>query len=111
MNYEPIVTGTQSNGFAGTKAIDNAGQARKETEPVKYYILLPLWPTDPPFLQAIIFGSTNKELCIAFEKLMHEKFQMSSMGELTFFLGLQVKWNVTTREFPFSIITVFRLII
>ncbi|GJU93944.1 putative ribonuclease H-like domain-containing protein [Tanacetum coccineum] len=29
--------------------------------------------------------------CIAFEKLMHEKFQMSSMGELTFFLGLQVK--------------------
>ncbi|GJT82124.1 uncharacterized mitochondrial protein-like protein [Tanacetum coccineum] len=27
----------------------------------------------------------------AFEKLMHEKFQMSSMGELTFFLGLQVK--------------------
>ncbi|GJY01113.1 putative reverse transcriptase domain-containing protein [Tanacetum coccineum] len=33
----------------------------------------------------------RKELCIAFEKLMHEKFQMSSMGELTFFLGLQVK--------------------
>ncbi|GKA47706.1 uncharacterized mitochondrial protein-like protein [Tanacetum coccineum] len=31
------------------------------------------------------------EQCIAFEKLMHEKFQMSSMGELTFFLGLQVK--------------------
>ncbi|GJV88416.1 putative ribonuclease H-like domain-containing protein [Tanacetum coccineum] len=37
----------------------------------------------------IIFGSTKKELCIAFEKLMHKKFQMSSMGELTFFLGLQ----------------------
>ncbi|GJT10753.1 putative ribonuclease H-like domain-containing protein [Tanacetum coccineum] len=34
---------------------------------------------------------TLKELCIAFEKLMHEKFQMSSMGELKFFLGLQVK--------------------
>ncbi|GKF51804.1 hypothetical protein Tco_0148271 [Tanacetum coccineum] len=31
------------------------------------------------------------ELCIAFEKLMHEKIQMSSIGELTFFLGLQVK--------------------
>ncbi|GKD60712.1 uncharacterized mitochondrial protein-like protein, partial [Tanacetum coccineum] len=39
----------------------------------------------------IIFGSTKKELCLAFEKLMHEIFQMSSMGELTFFLGLQVK--------------------
>nr|GFA96288.1 uncharacterized mitochondrial protein AtMg00810-like [Tanacetum cinerariifolium] len=37
------------------------------------------------------FGSTNKDLCKAFEKLMKDKFQMSSMGELTFFLGLQVK--------------------
>nr|GEW33046.1 hypothetical protein [Tanacetum cinerariifolium] len=32
-----------------------------------------------------------KKLCITFERLMNEKFQMSSMGELTFFLGLQVK--------------------
>ncbi|GJT64408.1 putative ribonuclease H-like domain-containing protein [Tanacetum coccineum] len=43
------------------------------------------------YVDDIIFGSTKKELCIAFEKLMHEKFQMSYMGELTFFLGLQVK--------------------
>ncbi|GJS00719.1 putative ribonuclease H-like domain-containing protein [Tanacetum coccineum] len=43
------------------------------------------------YVDDIIFGSTKKELCIAFEKLMHEKFQMSSKGELTFFLGLQVK--------------------
>nr|GEW68647.1 uncharacterized mitochondrial protein AtMg00810-like [Tanacetum cinerariifolium] len=33
----------------------------------------------------------GKELCNAFEKLMHEKFQMSFIGELIFFLGLQVK--------------------
>ncbi|GJU60697.1 uncharacterized mitochondrial protein-like protein [Tanacetum coccineum] len=45
----------------------------------------------PRFTLFITLGSTKKELCIAFEKLMHEKFQMSSMGELTFFLGLQVK--------------------
>ncbi|GJT68523.1 uncharacterized mitochondrial protein-like protein [Tanacetum coccineum] len=51
MNYEPIVTGTQSNGFAGTKASDNACQARKKTEPIKDYILLPLWIADPPFSQ------------------------------------------------------------
>ncbi|GJS12201.1 putative ribonuclease H-like domain-containing protein [Tanacetum coccineum] len=51
MNYEPIVAGTQSNGFAGTKASDNASQARKETEPVKDYILLPLWTADPPYSQ------------------------------------------------------------
>ncbi|GJU49796.1 putative ribonuclease H-like domain-containing protein [Tanacetum coccineum] len=43
------------------------------------------------YVDDIIFGSTKKELCLAFKKLMHEKFQMSSMGELTFFLGLQVK--------------------
>ncbi|GJX33099.1 putative ribonuclease H-like domain-containing protein [Tanacetum coccineum] len=28
------------------------------------------------YVDDIIFGSTKKELCIAFEKLMHEKFQM-----------------------------------
>nr|GEV92749.1 hypothetical protein [Tanacetum cinerariifolium] len=42
------------------------------------------------YVDDIIFGSTRKELCNAFERLMHEKFQMSSMGELTFFLGLQI---------------------
>nr|GEX10366.1 putative ribonuclease H-like domain-containing protein [Tanacetum cinerariifolium] len=43
------------------------------------------------YFDDIIFGSTKKEMCDAFEILMHEKFQMSSIGELTFFLGLQVK--------------------
>nr|GEW31669.1 putative ribonuclease H-like domain-containing protein [Tanacetum cinerariifolium] len=43
------------------------------------------------YVDAIIFGSTNKELCTTFEKLMKDKFQISSMRELTFFLGLQVK--------------------
>ncbi|GJZ71510.1 hypothetical protein Tco_0635361 [Tanacetum coccineum] len=35
----------------------------------------------------IIFGSTKKSLCAEFESLMHKKFQISSMGELIFFLG------------------------
>nr|GEU32776.1 hypothetical protein [Tanacetum cinerariifolium] len=43
------------------------------------------------YVDDIIFGSTNKDLYKAFEKLMKDKFQMSSMGELTFFLGLQIK--------------------
>ncbi|GJV10249.1 putative ribonuclease H-like domain-containing protein [Tanacetum coccineum] len=42
------------------------------------------------YVDDIIFGSTKKVLCIEFEKLMHKKFQMSSMGELTSFLGLRV---------------------
>nr|GEV83296.1 uncharacterized mitochondrial protein AtMg00810-like [Tanacetum cinerariifolium] len=43
------------------------------------------------YVDDIIFGATNKDLCKSFEKLMIDNFQMSSMGELTFFLGLQVK--------------------
>nr|GEV99831.1 uncharacterized mitochondrial protein AtMg00810-like [Tanacetum cinerariifolium] len=43
------------------------------------------------YVDDIIFESTKKELSTEFEKLMHDKFQMSSMGELSFFLGLQVK--------------------
>ncbi|GKA12097.1 hypothetical protein Tco_0691643 [Tanacetum coccineum] len=59
MNYEPIVAGTQSNRIAGTKASDNVGQARKETEPVKDYILLPLWIADPPYSPKIHRVSHN----------------------------------------------------
>nr|GEV02926.1 hypothetical protein [Tanacetum cinerariifolium] len=43
------------------------------------------------YVDDIIFGATNKDLYKSFEKLMKDKFQMSSMRELTFFLGLQVK--------------------
>ncbi|GJV42338.1 putative ribonuclease H-like domain-containing protein [Tanacetum coccineum] len=43
------------------------------------------------YVDDIIFGSTKKSLCTKFKKMIHKKFQMSSMGELTFFLGLQVK--------------------
>nr|GEX07869.1 uncharacterized mitochondrial protein AtMg00810-like [Tanacetum cinerariifolium] len=209
ISYELYVAGTQSNGFAGTRASNNACQARKKTKSIKDYIFLPLWTADPPFSQDaksshddgskpssddekkvdedprkenecndqkrkimltaltmlilddeddgpvadmnnldttirvspipttrfhkdhpldqvigdlqlatqtrkmlknleehrhkgdilrvqvyvddIIFGLTKKELSNAFERLMHEKFQMSSVGQLTFFLELQVK--------------------
>nr|GEX97272.1 hypothetical protein [Tanacetum cinerariifolium] len=37
------------------------------------------------YVDDIIFGSTNEDLCNAFKKLMKDKFQMSSIGELTFF--------------------------
>ncbi|GKE10365.1 putative ribonuclease H-like domain-containing protein [Tanacetum coccineum] len=43
------------------------------------------------YVDDIIFGSTKMSLCVEFEQMMHKRFQMSSMGELTFFLGLQVK--------------------
>ncbi|GJZ79470.1 ribonuclease H-like domain-containing protein [Tanacetum coccineum] len=46
------------------------------------YVCQPLGFEDPEF--------PDRMLCTEFEKLMHKKFQMSSMGELTFFLRLQV---------------------
>ncbi|GJX30514.1 putative ribonuclease H-like domain-containing protein [Tanacetum coccineum] len=62
------------------------------------YVRQPLGFEDPDFpdrikvyVDDIIFGSTKKSLCTEFEKMMHKKFQMSSIGKLTFFLGLQVK--------------------
>nr|GEU84001.1 hypothetical protein [Tanacetum cinerariifolium] len=42
------------------------------------------------YVDDIIFKSTKKEMCTEFKKMMHKKFQMSSTGERTFFLGLQV---------------------
>ncbi|GJW11250.1 hypothetical protein Tco_1577077 [Tanacetum coccineum] len=42
------------------------------------------------YVDNIIFGSSNPKLCREFEALMHDKFKMSAMGELSFFLGLQV---------------------
>ncbi|GJS68040.1 putative ribonuclease H-like domain-containing protein, partial [Tanacetum coccineum] len=43
------------------------------------------------YVDDIIFGSTKKSLCDEFKGLMHKRFQMSSIGELTFFLGLQAE--------------------
>ncbi|GKB87880.1 retrovirus-related pol polyprotein from transposon TNT 1-94 [Tanacetum coccineum] len=43
------------------------------------------------YVDDIIFGSTRKSWCDEFEALMKVRFQMSSMGELIFFLGFQVK--------------------
>nr|GEZ40877.1 retrovirus-related Pol polyprotein from transposon TNT 1-94 [Tanacetum cinerariifolium] len=45
------------------------------------------------YVDDIIFRSTKKSFCDEFETLMHKRFQMSSMGKLTFFLRLQVKYS------------------
>ncbi|GJY96402.1 retrovirus-related pol polyprotein from transposon TNT 1-94 [Tanacetum coccineum] len=43
------------------------------------------------YVDDIIFGSTRQNLCDDFAKIMHDEFEMSMMGELNFFLGLQIK--------------------
>nr|GEU61260.1 putative ribonuclease H-like domain-containing protein [Tanacetum cinerariifolium] len=50
------------------------------------------------YVDDIIFGLTKKELCIEFEKMIHKKFQMSSMRELTFFLKIRIKNASTPME-------------
>jgi len=43
------------------------------------------------YVDDIIFGATNNDLCNEFSKIMRSEFEMSMMDELNFFLGLQIK--------------------
>nr|GFA49237.1 putative ribonuclease H-like domain-containing protein [Tanacetum cinerariifolium] len=79
--YETLNNYLSENGFQRGK-IDQTLFIKKQKSNI---LLVQVYVDD------IIFRSTNKDLCKAFEKLMEDKFQMSSMGKLTFFLGLQLK--------------------
>ncbi|GJZ29604.1 putative ribonuclease H-like domain-containing protein [Tanacetum coccineum] len=78
--YETLANYLLGNGFKRGK-IDQTLFIKKQKGDI---LLVHVYVDD------IIFGSTNKDMCTAFEKLMKDKFQMSSMGELTFFLGIHV---------------------
>jgi hypothetical protein len=43
------------------------------------------------YVDDIIFGSTKENLCGNFAKLMQSEFEMSMIGELKYFLRLQIK--------------------
>jgi hypothetical protein len=43
------------------------------------------------YVDDIIFGSTNQRSCEEFSRVMTQKFEMSMMGELNYFLGFKVK--------------------
>jgi hypothetical protein len=43
------------------------------------------------YVHDIIFGSTNEDFCKEFGEMMSREFEMSMIGELSFFLGLQIK--------------------
>jgi hypothetical protein len=43
------------------------------------------------YVDDIIFGSTNQKSCEEFSRVMKQKFYMSMMGELNYFLGFHVK--------------------
>ncbi|GJX65051.1 putative ribonuclease H-like domain-containing protein [Tanacetum coccineum] len=79
--YETLANYLLGNGFKRGK-IDQTLFIKKQKGDI---LLVQVYVDD------IIFGSTNKELYTGFEKLMKDKFQMISIGELTFFLRLQVQ--------------------
>ncbi|GJV82198.1 putative ribonuclease H-like domain-containing protein [Tanacetum coccineum] len=55
MNYVPVVAGTNSNDFAGTKESIGAGHSSKETGSSQDYILMPLWK------DGSLFDSSSKK--------------------------------------------------
>ncbi|GJZ78801.1 putative ribonuclease H-like domain-containing protein, partial [Tanacetum coccineum] len=75
--YETLSTYLLDNGFHRGQ-IDKTLFIKRHKDDILLHV----------YVDNIIFGSTKKELSTEFEKPMHDKFQMSSMGELTFFLGL-----------------------
>ncbi|KAJ9553800.1 hypothetical protein OSB04_017845 [Centaurea solstitialis] len=80
-DYDTLSTFLLSKAFVRGK-IDSTLFLKKYP---KHILLVQIYVDD------IIFGSTNPKLCEKFELLMKSEYKMSMMGELTFFLGLQIK--------------------
>ena len=85
--YERLSKFLLENGFRRGK-VDNTWFLKSKGQ---HLLIVQVYDDD------IIFGATNNDLCDEFSKLMRSEFKMSIMGELNFFLGLQIKQisNVT----------------
>ena len=79
--YERLSTFLIENGFSRGKVDTTLFRKDKNSK----FILVQIYVDD------IIFGATDESLCKDFSNLMQKEFEMSLMGELKFFLGLQVK--------------------
>ncbi|GJS34407.1 retrovirus-related pol polyprotein from transposon TNT 1-94 [Tanacetum coccineum] len=70
------------NGLKNHKKLDNTLFTKKKSSNL---IIAQIYVDD------IIFGSTSQDMCDEFAKIMHDEFEMSMMGELNYFLRLQIK--------------------
>ncbi|GJV78454.1 retrovirus-related pol polyprotein from transposon TNT 1-94 [Tanacetum coccineum] len=52
------------------------------------------------YVDGIILGSTNPKFSKRFKKLMHNRFEMSLMGEMNFFLGFQIHQSLRGLKYP-----------
>ena len=78
--YEKLSTFLLTNGFT-RGSIDSTLFIKWQK---RDYLIVQVYVDD------IIFGSSNTKMCKEFEMSMKKQFEMSAMGELQFFLGLQV---------------------
>nr|GEZ35293.1 copia protein [Tanacetum cinerariifolium] len=74
----------------------------------KHFLLVQIYVDD------IIFASTNPKACDMFSNEMSLKFQMSMMGQMSFFLGLQVSQSprgifINQSKFALDILKKFRM--
>ena len=79
--YDRLSQFLLDNGFSRGKVDNTLSTLHKNDE----FLLVQSYVDD------IIFGATNESLCDEFSKLIQEEFEMSMMGELSHFLGLQIK--------------------
>ncbi|KAJ9541772.1 hypothetical protein OSB04_028278 [Centaurea solstitialis] len=79
--YEELSKHLLSKGFK-KGSVDSTLFLMKEGE---HIVVIQIYVDDT------ILGSTSRELCKKFETVMTEEFKMSMMGEINFFLGLQVR--------------------
>ncbi|GJV34489.1 putative ribonuclease H-like domain-containing protein [Tanacetum coccineum] len=99
-DYEDFVTGGDMNNLESSMFVSPIATTRVHKDhpmDVKSAFLYgkieeEVYVCQPPGFKDLEFPDRvyKKELCTEFEKMMHKKFQMSSMGEITFFLGLKV---------------------
>nr|KAJ0216892.1 hypothetical protein LSAT_V11C300128750 [Lactuca sativa] len=83
--YETLTSYLLENGYR-RGAIDNTLFIKKKGS---YMVLVQIYVDD------IIFGSPNETLSKEFAEIMSQRFEMSMMGKMTFFLGLEVQQQKT----------------
>ena len=79
--YDRLTQYLVSHGFTRGKANQTLFIKREDSELIVVEV----------YVDDIIFGSTKDELAHSFLKLMQAEFEMSMIGELAHFLGLQIR--------------------
>ncbi|GJZ41877.1 retrovirus-related pol polyprotein from transposon TNT 1-94 [Tanacetum coccineum] len=99
---------SQPEGFVDSDHPTHVYRLKKALKTGKHILLVQIYVDD------IIFASTDPKACDIFSNEMSSKFQMSMMGQMSFFLGLQVSQNprgifINQSKFALEILKKFRM--